>query len=169
MQKKEVKTTKLKDGEIRLSAETFEEFLDLVYGKIETDSSYTKSYPSRDWLDPPEYAQMEVEISGTLTFEELKKHFDVTEEFLVLLNDVIDNHDCLEYEDCEEVWKNFVEAIEDDIHGKISGYHIDSYSITLSIKEDKERVEFEFSVDDYSFDEYEYIEAGRPEPDPYDD
>lgn len=166
MQKKAIKTTKLEDGEFRLSAETWEEILDLISGELRIDSNYERSYPSRDWFDPPEYASMDVDVSAKLTLEKLKETFELPENFTELLEDMFSNHDCLEYEDCEKVWTDFIEGVKDEVYSNVQAYTIESFSTSISIKDGV--IYFSLEIDDYSFDENEFIEAGRPEPDPYD-
>lgn len=155
--------TVIEEGEKVLNPEVLEEILDELLGNMSKDTHYQKGYKSSSWLEPDDPAEMEIEVSATLALKDIEKKYILGKDGLELIEDALANADY--YDFYETLVSDFISEMESDI----PGYEIEDYDISFSLNKEKQRIELQFEVNSYSFDEYEYVEGMRPEPDPYDD
>lgn len=161
MQKKKFVLTMLDDEQI-LSEQTFEEILEEIFSSLDKDADFEKSYHPSDPFEPPEGASLEVEADASVTIAKLKEIYDISDEMFEILEDAICNYDCY---DC---WEKFCQDLKEEVESGYASYSIESYNASLRLNKDKTAIVLDFEVTDYSFDEHEYMESFRPEPDPYD-
>lgn len=145
-----------------LSEEVFESIIELLCDNIVVDSEYEKGYRSNDPFEEDEPASMNVTVEGELSLSEIKKHFIVTETALELIRDAFD---CLDSYDFAE--DTIREAVDEQLP---YGFSQGRVSIMVNFKQRKDDAYFvlNYEILSYDFDNYEFIESMRPEPDPYD-
>lgn len=157
--------TILEDGTKILSEDVFEKIIDELFSKVDFNYTYEKGYKSNDWYEPDEPASIEVDlVSVNLTLEELQEYIPITNETVELLDDAVDNADTYEF------WDDAISELISELESMISSYSVEDYTTHISFNKDK-GINFSFEVDDYSFNENDYIYDNDPrnEYDPSED